>query len=131
MCVSCSTVSNSLCDPTDYIVHQTSLSLELSSQEYWIGLPFPSPGDIPNPGIEPRVSRTAGRCFTIWGFLGLPWLLSFLRQHFSFLGCRDFLLEQNLSKAGFLSWEESLGVMFWGRKSLIATSKKNSILGKF
>ena len=25
----------------------------LSRQEYWIGLPFPSPGDLPNPGIEP------------------------------------------------------------------------------
>ena len=26
----------------------------LSRQEYWSGLPFPSPGDLPNPGIEPR-----------------------------------------------------------------------------
>ena len=25
-----------------------------SRQEYWSGLPFPSPGDLPNPGIEPR-----------------------------------------------------------------------------
>ena len=29
------------------------LSLEFSRQEYWSGLPFPSPGDLPNPGIEP------------------------------------------------------------------------------
>ena len=28
--------------------------LGLSRQEYWSGLPFPSPGDLPNPGIEPR-----------------------------------------------------------------------------
>ena len=28
--------------------------MELSMQENWSGLPFPSPGDIPNPGIEPR-----------------------------------------------------------------------------
>ena len=27
--------------------------MEFSRQEYWSGLPFPSPGDIPNPGIEP------------------------------------------------------------------------------
>ena len=27
--------------------------MEFSRQAYWIGLPFPSPGDIPNPGIEP------------------------------------------------------------------------------
>ena len=29
------------------------LSLRFSKQEYWDGLPFPSPGDLPNPGIEP------------------------------------------------------------------------------
>ena len=32
---------------------QTSLSIEFSKQEYWGGLPFPSPGNLPNPGIEP------------------------------------------------------------------------------
>ena len=32
---------------------QAPLSLEFSRQEYWHGLPFPSPGDLPNPGIEP------------------------------------------------------------------------------
>ena len=30
------------------------LSMEFSRQEYWSGLPFPSPGDLPNPGIRPR-----------------------------------------------------------------------------
>ena len=29
-------------------------SKEFSRQEYWNGLPFPSPGDLPNPGVEPR-----------------------------------------------------------------------------
>ena len=29
-------------------------SMEFSRQEYWGGLPFPSPGDLPNPRIEPR-----------------------------------------------------------------------------
>ena len=33
--------------------HQASLSMGFSRQEYWSGLPFPSSGDIPNPGIEP------------------------------------------------------------------------------
>ena len=32
---------------------QISLSMEFSRREYWSGLPFPSPGDLPNPGIEP------------------------------------------------------------------------------
>ena len=33
---------------------QAPLSTEFSRQEYWSGLPLPSPGDLPNPGIEPR-----------------------------------------------------------------------------
>ena len=35
------------------VAHQASLSTEFSKQEYWSGLPFPSPEDLPNPGIEP------------------------------------------------------------------------------
>ena len=41
-----------LCESTDF-AHQSSLSMEFSRQEYWSGLPFPSLGDLPNPGIEP------------------------------------------------------------------------------
>ena len=37
-----------LCDP------RTIQSMEFSRPEYWSGYPFPSPGDLPNPGIEPR-----------------------------------------------------------------------------
>ena len=33
---------------------QSPLSMGFSRQAYWSGLPFPSPGDLPNPGIEPR-----------------------------------------------------------------------------
>ena len=33
---------------------QAPLSMGFPKQEYWSGLPFPSPGDLPNPGIEPR-----------------------------------------------------------------------------
>ena len=36
------------------VAHQAPLSMEFSRQEYWSGYPFPSPGDLPNPGIEPR-----------------------------------------------------------------------------
>ena len=35
--------------------HQAPLSMELSRQEYWSGLPFPPPGDLPDPGTEPRL----------------------------------------------------------------------------
>ena len=34
------------------VAHQASLSMGFSRQEYWNGLPFPSPRDLPNPGIE-------------------------------------------------------------------------------
>ena len=34
--------------------HQAPQSVGFSRQEYWSGLPFPSPGDLPNPGIEPE-----------------------------------------------------------------------------
>ena len=38
------------------IVYQAPLSIEFSRQGYWSGLPSPSPGDLPDPGIEPRSS---------------------------------------------------------------------------
>ena len=38
------------------VAYQAPPSTEFSRQEYWSGLPFPSPGDLPNPGIEPRSS---------------------------------------------------------------------------
>ena len=34
------------------VAHQTPPSMGFSRQEYWSGLPFPSPGDLPDPGIE-------------------------------------------------------------------------------
>ena len=40
------------------------LSMEFSGQEYWSGLPFPSPGDLPDPGIKPMSSALAGGFFT-------------------------------------------------------------------
>ena len=36
------------------LAYQASLSMGFSRQDYWSGLPFPSPGDLPDPGIESR-----------------------------------------------------------------------------
>ena len=36
------------------VAYQAPPSMGFSRQEYWSGFPFPSPGDLPNPGIEPR-----------------------------------------------------------------------------
>ena len=46
------------------IAGQASLSMGFSRQEYWSGVPFPSPGDFPNPGIKPRCPALAGGFFT-------------------------------------------------------------------
>ena len=42
-----------LCDPMDYSPPGSSVH-RFSRQEYWSGLPFPSPGDLPDPGIKPE-----------------------------------------------------------------------------
>ena len=41
------------------------LSKKFSRQEHWSGLPFPSPGDLPHPGINPGLYGTAGGFFTV------------------------------------------------------------------
>ena len=48
------------------VTPQALLSMDFSRQEYFNGLPFPSPGDLPDPGIKPRSSSIAGRgVFTV------------------------------------------------------------------
>ena len=69
-----------LCNPWT-VAHQASLSMEFFRQEYWSGYPFPSPGDLPGPGIKPKS-------------LALP--ADFLssepsgKHFFSILGCSTF-----------------------------------------
>ena len=46
------------------VAHQAPLSMGFSKQEYWSGLPFPSPGDLPNPGIEPTSPTLQGDALT-------------------------------------------------------------------
>ena len=58
---SCSVMSYSVTSWT--VAHQAPLSMGFPRQEYWSGLPFPSPGDLPNPGIEPTTAALAGGFF--------------------------------------------------------------------
>ena len=62
------------------VAYQASPSMGFSRQEYWSGLPFPSPGDLPNPGIEPwspaleadaLTSEPPGRSGLVNSFLNL------------------------------------------------------------
>ena len=51
--ISCSVMSDSV---PRTAAHQAPLTMEFSRQEWWSGLPFPSPGDLPDPGVESRSS---------------------------------------------------------------------------
>ena len=56
----------SLFDPTEYS-QRAPMSMGFSRQEYWSGLPFSSPGDLSDPGIEPKFLKyhaLAGEFFT-------------------------------------------------------------------
>ena len=46
------------------IARQAPLTMGFPRQEYWSGLPFPSPGDLPDPGIKPTSPALAGGFFT-------------------------------------------------------------------
>ena len=58
------------------IAYQAPLSMGFSKQEQWSGLPFSSPGDLPDPRIEPRdrtqVSHIGGRRFNLWATREAP-----------------------------------------------------------
>ena len=58
----CSVMSNSGTAWTG--ASQAPLSMGFSRQEYWSGLPFSSPGDLPDPGLEPASSVLASEFFT-------------------------------------------------------------------
>ena len=63
------------------VAHQAPPSMEFSRQEYWSGLPFPSSGDLPDPGIELRVSTHCRQTLyrlSHQGILWLSWLLLLL-----------------------------------------------------
>jgi len=45
------------------VAHQAPLSMGFSRQEYWSGLPFPTPGDLPDPEIEPMSPALASGFF--------------------------------------------------------------------
>ena len=53
LCVLVPPLCPTLCDPMDCSLLALP-SMGFSRQEYWSGLPFPSPGDLPDPGIEPK-----------------------------------------------------------------------------
>ena len=55
-----------LCTTLWTVACQAPLYMGFSRQEYWNGLPFPSPGIVPNPELEPMFPALAGRFFTTY-----------------------------------------------------------------
>ena len=91
-CVFSHSESHSL-PPLWNIAHQAPVSVEFSRQEYRRGLPFPSPGDLPYPGIEPAslASRAlAGGFFTTSATWEAPQPCSMYQNFFTFYHCRVF-----------------------------------------
>ena len=60
---SCYVVSSSFATPWA-VAHQAPLSMGFSKQEYWSGVPFPSPEDLPDSGVKPASPALAGRLIT-------------------------------------------------------------------
>ena len=88
------------CSPSD------SLSMGFSRQEYWSGLPFPAPGDLPHPGIKPVILSSpalAGRVFTAEP-PGKPWWAEWLINHSNLM---LEVLEDGILRAGASS------IRFW------------------
>ena len=85
---SCPTLSN----PMDWSLPGSSVQ-GFSRQEYWSGLPFPSPGGLPDPGIEPRSpalqadalpSKPPGKIvkwYYFWFSASIPWILTDMKNY--------------------------------------------------
>ena len=93
LCVSCAqTLSRVRLFATPWTVSlQAPLSMGFPSPEYWSGLPFPSPGDLPSPGIKPESPESpalGGRSFTT----GATWeaLRCFIKSLESLFLCEDY-----------------------------------------
>ena len=68
--------------------HQVPLSMGFSRQEYWSGLPFPTPGDLPDPGLEPASPvppALAGGFFTLEPPGKPTWGMPMLKNSFLFI----------------------------------------------
>ena len=77
-----------LWDPTGPVVNQASLFMEFPRQEYWSGFPFPSPGNLPDPGTKPTSLESpalAGGFFTNMPLNAFECINNFL--HFMCIKC--------------------------------------------
>ena len=104
LCASCSVVSWLFATPWT-VAHQASLSMGYSRQEYWSGLPFSSPGDLPDSGFEPRSLtleagstnfRTIGSMDRTYGPIHRTIVNIFVSMNLSILTCEVSIKPSNL-----------------------------------
>ena len=109
------------------IGHQAPLTMGFSRQEYWRGLPFPSPGDLPDSGVEPMSPALIGRLFRATRKPFIPFVCTSL-QAFSVLPNVDSFKVSELfyrlsfSWVGLMvsSWLDSCWMLFTGKKKKLA-----------
>ena len=110
-----------LCNPID-CSHQSLLSIEFSRQEYWCGLPFPAPGDLPNPGIPSLWLLHWQMDSLLLGHLGSPgvwhlWSITPFNQSWEVIRCLNYYLimsQKNLVLLSITVFPE-----FWVREVAI------------
>ena len=113
------------------LAHQAPLSMGFSRQEYWSGLPCPPPGELPNPGIEPKSFMSpslAGRFFTWWATGEAPkvTLLLLLLRRFSrvrLCATPETAAHQAPPSLGFSRQEHWSGVPFPSPKVTLSNPK--------
>ena len=86
-----------LCVTLWTVARQAPLSMGFSRQEYWNGLPFPTPGNLPDPGIEPMspVFPALQTDALQLSHLGRPWVTKKKKKHKNFL-LKNYLLNFHL-----------------------------------
>ena len=113
VCVLVAQSCPTLCDPMDSIAYQAPLFVGFSRQGYWSGLPFPSPGHLPDPGIKP--GREPGVSCITGGFLHCRQILCQLRKELDsmHLSQAKLLIHLQLSPLPMLApLKGSVGMMF-------------------
>ena len=85
------------------VAHQDSPSMGFSRQEYWSGLPVPSPGDLPDPGIETRSPTLQADALT--SEPPRKPVYPFIHVFFIFFQESDALRDGNMLKLFFLIWK--------------------------
>ena len=102
------------------VVRQATLSMGFFRQEYWSRLPFPPPGDLPNPGIRPS-SLTLQVDSLLLSHQENPIYYYFMKfltlDSMSSNTAQTFLIMMNHRLLPQLKWEGTFGLPLWGLKS--------------